>query len=315
MGVSFRLNKKKILGRTMNIDRKFFYMLGLSLFVSYSTLFAGQSSDVNTTATKPIKETIDIMNQMGEYGTLITNSLYFIVMGMLVIYLLHTLTSKFLYPHIKNRRIIKVFFGALYALILVVSVLMVLNKLGFDVRNIGKVAILSVLMAAVVIFFLLPFLPRLPFKIGHMVEINGVLGTVDSITTYHTTIRKFDGTMVFIPNALIIASKIMNYHDIPDRRIELNLAVSTESDIEEVEKLLKTIMTEDEYILNDPAPAVFVTNADIEGIKFSAYCWVKNADWLSTRGSLWTRIQKEFVGNDQISMSRPQQEIYLIDKK
>ena len=82
---------------------------------------------------------------------------------------------------------------------MVASVLIVLNKLGFDVKNLAKVSILSIVVIAVVIFFLLPFLPRLPFKIGQMVEIRGVLGTVDSITTYHTTIRKFDGTIVFIP--------------------------------------------------------------------------------------------------------------------
>ena len=299
----------------MNIVTKKLYTLGLLLFVGHATLVAGASKDTNDTTGKSTKETIDIMNQMGDYGTLITNSLYFIVIGMFIIYILHMLTSKFLYPHIKNRRMIKVFFATLYVLILVVTVLLVLNKLGFDVRNLGKVSILSVLLIAVVIFFILPFLPRLPFKTGHMVEVNGVLGIVDSITTYHTTIRKFDDTMVFIPNAFILASNIMNYHDLPNRKIELNLDISIESDIEEVEKLLMTIMKENKRTLNDPTPSIVITNADIEGIKFSAYCWVKNADWVSTRTSLWTRIQKEFLNNDQISMSRPQQEIYLMDKK
>ena len=299
----------------MNTYTKNLYTVGLSLFASHATLFAEENSSLNILATKSTKEKMDIINQMSEYGTLITNSLYFIVIGMFIVYLLHTLTSKFLYPHIKNKRIIKVFFGALYALILIVSILMVLDKLGFNTGNIGKVSILSVLVISVIAFFVLPFLPRLPFKVGHMVEINGIVGIVDSITTYHTTIRKFDGTMVFLPNPSIMASNIMNYYDLPDRQIELNLAISIKSDMEKVEKLLQTMMREDKRVLNDPAPSVLVTNTDAEGIKLSAYCWVKNADWAGTRSSLWIQIQKELIDNKQISMSRPQQEIYLMDNK
>ena len=55
-----------------------------------------------------------------------------------------------------------------------------------------------------------------------MILLNGILGTVDNISTYHTTIRKFDGTIVFIPNTAVTGGNIMNYHDIPTRRIELN---------------------------------------------------------------------------------------------
>ena len=300
----------------MSMPIKNLYSASILMLLTQTNLFGSES---NTTAVEPIgttlQESVEIVDQLSVYGDLIRKSLYFIIFAMFIIYILHKLTSKYLYPHIKKTRIIKVVFGTLYALILVVAVLMVLKKLGFDVIVIGKISILSVLVGAVSIFFLLPFLPRLPFKIGHMVEINGILGTVDSISTYHTTIRKFDGTVVFIPNTSVMGGDIMNYHDIPTRRVEMNIAISTTSDILIAKEIFLKIMVEDERVLTEPAPALFVTEADANGVKISTYCWVNNGDWLSTRSDLWIKVQDAFMHNPQLSMARRQEEIYLVDKQ
>jgi len=252
-----------------------------------------------------IQSRVEVIDQLSEYSSLIVHSLYFIIFGVFIIYILHKLVSKFIYPYMRDTRIIKVLFGALYTMILVVSVLMVLKQLGFD-QIIGKISILSVLVGAVAIFFLLPFLPRLPFKIGHMVEINGVMGEIDKISTYHTTIRKFDGTMVFMPNAKIMTSTIMNYHDVPERRIEMHLTISADSNIEEVKKQLSNIISDNERVLKDPAPSIYVTGLEARGLSLSAYCWVENGDWLSTRSDLFAQVQNTFIQNNKIAMARTQ---------
>lgn len=301
----------------MKLNINNFSKIGIVSLLGITALFGVES---NTTidqveVSEKLQQSVEVLGQLSTYGDLITKSFYFIAVGMLIIYILHRFTSKYLYPHMNNTRIIKVLFGTFYALILVVSVLMVLKKLGFDVSIIGKISILSVLVGSVFVFFILPFLPRLPFKIGHMVEINGTLGTVDSISTYHTTIRKFDGTIVFIPNTTVMSSKIMNYHDMPERRIEMNLEISTHSDISIAKELLLKTMSDDTRVLKDPAPSIFITNADASGIKISTYCWVENGDWLSTRSDLWILVQKAFIQNSQLSMARTQQEVYIINQK
>jgi len=71
-----------------------------------------------------LQEAADVVDQVSAYGSLITNSLYLIIIGMAAVFLLHKLTSKFLYPHIKKPRLMRVVFGTLYVLILVVTMLM-----------------------------------------------------------------------------------------------------------------------------------------------------------------------------------------------
>ena len=271
-------------------------------------------TDTENTVSDVIQETVEIVGQVSEYGNLIVSSLIMIAAGMFIIFIVHRLTSRLLYPRIENTRIIKVLFGTLYVLILVVAVLIVLRKLGFDVKIISKISILVVLISAVGFFFLVPFLPRLPFKIGHIVEINGVLGRVDGISTYHTTLRKFDGTMAFIPNALVMATKILNYHDSPERRVEISLSISLDSNMAIAEAQLLKIMGENDCVIEKPtAPRVVAQSVDITGIKVKAYCWVKNIDWLATRSELTLQILKEFQQNDQISLSRPQQDIHIMN--
>lgn len=261
-----------------------------------------------------IQETAEIVDQVSEYGSLISSSLYLILGGMLVIYILHKLASKLLYPHLTNRRLIKVVFGTLYVLILVIVVLMALRAIGFDVTFIGKIAILSVLTGAVVVFFLVPFFPRLPFKIGHMIESNGVLGIVDNISTFHTTIRKFDGTMVFIPNPLVMATKILNFHDLPERRVDINLSVNTNCDLRAAKALILRIMNEDERVLENPAlPQAFIVNVTASGADIMAICWVLNANWFAARSEIWLNIVDACAEDDRVTMSLPQQEVFLVE--
>jgi len=269
---------------------------------------------VEKTVTEAIQDSVEIVDQVSDYGFLIMDSLYLILGGMLAIFVVHKLVSYLIYPYLKDLRLIKVMMGALYVLILLVAVMILLKKLGFDVSVIGRVSILTVLIGAVAVFFMVPFLPRLPFKTGHLVELSGELGIVNSITTYHTTLRKLDGTIVFIPNALIMAGKIVNYLDTPERRISLEMEVGIESDLTLLKAHLIKIMQSDPRVLASPTtPLVMITGADASGAKISAFCWVKNKDWFATRGDLWVAVLALFAAHDSLSLSRPEQDVYVKD--
>jgi len=280
----------------------------------------GTPAIVEEPVSETIQNTVEIVDQVSEYGDLITHSLYLIIGGMLAIFILHILFSKFVLPFLSKApllsRLLKVIMGTFYVLILAIAILIVLRELGFEVNVIAKISLLAILSGAVLVFFLVPFLPKLPFVFGNMVEINGVMGVVDRISSFHTTIRKFDGTLVYVPNALVMATKILNYHQLPERRIEMTIQVSITSDIDAAIETFLQLMREDERVTDKPAePVVFAVDADSSGLKMTGYCWVKNADWLSARSDLWIKAVKTFMQNDQISMARPQNDVYLFDQK
>lgn len=253
----------------------------------------------------------EILEHVNEYSYLVGDALGFILVGILSVLLLHKLASVFIYRFIANQRLVRVIFGTLYILVFVVCGIAMLRKVGFEVSTGGSVAILLVLFLAVLVYFIIPFIPKLPFMPGQMVESYGVLGIVDAISSFHTTIRKFDGTLVFIPNAMMLASKIQNFSYTPNRRIEINLSVETDSDLDVVKQRLLELAVGNENVLADPAPAVFAISADASGIQISLYCWVENADFLGTRSDLWQSILREVNRGSGLAMSLPQQAVKL----
>ncbi len=259
---------------------------------------------------------MEILNQLGGYGKIIKDALYIIVGGMLLIYCLQRLTKRFIFPHLKRKRLVHIVFGALYTLVFVISVLLALDGLGLDIRDSGELAIFIVLIGGVMIFFLSPYLPSLPFRTGHLVEVGGVFGKVESIAAYHTTIKKFNGTIAYIPNTGVIGSTIINYSVKPSLRIELTVSVESTCDLEKALSSLILIMKEDSRVLDTPAvPFVEVLNVQASGIDVMAACWVNNEDYIATRSDLWRRIVQEFRADRDLALSLPQQEILLTHMK
>lgn len=254
----------------------------------------------------------EVLEHVSEYSYLVGDSLVFIAIGMLCVFLLHKLASKLLYPYVSNGRLLGVIFGALYVLVLVVTILLVLKRVGLNVGAIGSIAILVVLVVAAVLYFLIPFFPKLPFLPGHTIETNGVMGTVDTVSTFHTTIRKFDGTIAFLPNALVMATRILNYSYTPERRIELQLLISPAADLPLVKTRLLQLVEADARVLSEPAaPSAFVMSADAVAVQMTIFCWVKNEDFLGARSDLWLALMQACKDDTNLTLSVPRQEVFV----
>jgi len=247
-----------------------------------------------------------LLIKLGQYGELIMTGMAVMFGGMIAIFVLYRVATALIKPGGTYARIMKVAFGAIYAMILVLTVVLAAERLGYNVSGLAGVAILLVLVGATLFFFVIPFLPRLPFFTGNMIEVRGVMGTVEAITAYQTVIRKFDGQTVFIPSAMVMASPITNYTLIPERRIELNVSVYPDDDLVRAKSLLLELMGGQEHVLEDPQPSVFVTGIDGEKASLVAYCWVENANWFGARDALWIAIASAFDNEAKVSLALPQ---------
>ena len=258
---------------------------------------------------QPMDQLKQVTSQLAGYGELIANVMMVMVLGMVVVVLLYKLANKLIKPGGAYARAMKVVFGALYAEVLVVTVLVAAEKIGLPIAGLAGPIILAVIVIAVIVFFIVPFLPRIPFAVGDMVQIRDVLGTVEAITAYQIVVRTFDGQTVFMPTAMVMASSIRNYSLIPERRVQLDVDIYSQDDIEAARALLLEAMGADERVLEDPAPAVFVTSVSGEKATMVAYCWVKNADWFGTRDALWVSVSRAFADNAHLRLAIAQLDV------
>ena len=72
---------------------------------------------------------------------------------------------------------------------------------------------------------------------------------------------------------------IKNYSLDAFRRIEINLSVQNDIDLEQIKAALIKLMTEDECVLEEPSTSViFVMNANADYIELLAVCLVRTED-------------------------------------
>lgn len=70
-----------------------------------------------------------IFDTLAGYGSLIADALYLVVGGIIFIHLVHRLAAKVIYPRIRNKRFVRVLFGTLYVLVLVIIALLILEEI------------------------------------------------------------------------------------------------------------------------------------------------------------------------------------------
>jgi small conductance mechanosensitive channel len=119
-----------------------------------------------------------------------------------------------------------------------------------------------------------------PFRIGDVIEAQGVTGTVDNIQIFHTVLRTGDNKTVIMPNGGLSNGIITNYNRQATRQVVFDIGINYDADLQAAKQVLMD-MAEDERVLKDPAPAVVVASLGDSSIKMSLRVWVKTADYWS----------------------------------
>ncbi|MET1257947.1 mechanosensitive ion channel domain-containing protein [Flagellimonas sp. DF-77] len=99
-----------------------------------------------------------------------------------------------------------------------------------------------------------------PFKIGDWISAQGIDGAVKEISIFNTKLTTFGNQIAIIPNGQLANGNIVNYNAEPNRRENYIVGISYGSDIKLAKDILLEICAEDERILKNPAPEVYVNS-------------------------------------------------------
>lgn len=128
-------------------------------------------------------------------------------------------------------------------------------------------------------------------KIGDVVSVAGIEGTVQDIKTRYTVIRQFNGSVTIIPNESFVTGNVSNtsYLQGPGRA-SVTMSVDYTSDLDAVMKLMTDIVKNQPRVLENPAPSTVLSNFGNDGIDLTTYFWV--ADPSNGTRSLRSNISK-----------------------
>jgi small conductance mechanosensitive channel len=97
-----------------------------------------------------------------------------------------------------------------------------------------------------------------PFKVGDVVTVGGVTGTVDQIGLFGTTINTPDNVLTIVGNNKIFSDTIQNFSANAYRRVDLTATISDAVDHHEAIGILKSRLATISNVLATPAPVVDV---------------------------------------------------------
>lgn len=80
-----------------------------------------------------------------------------------------------------------------------------------------------------------------PFTLGDWILVDGVEGTVEDINFRSTKIRKFNKSVVTVPNSIVAISNIINYSKRDIRRISYDLKLNIETPIDKIRLVVSDV--------------------------------------------------------------------------
>ncbi len=135
--------------------------------------------------------------------------------------------------------------------------------IGFAVRDTVENFIASIMLSI-----------RQPFRPNDAIEINGDEGKVIRLTSRATILLSWDGNHIRIPNSTVFKSRILNYSRNPERRFQFDLGPAYGTDMAMAERLALDTMHALPFVLETPAPAVWITELGGSSIGLRVTAWI-----------------------------------------
>ncbi len=150
-----------------------------------------------------------------------------------------------------------------------------------------------------------------PYDIGDVVNMAGIVGSVDDMTLVSTTMKTFDNQTIVVPNSKIWGDVITNVTANTTRRVDMTFGIGYGDDIQKALDVLTDIVTSHEKVLKTPEPVIKLHELGDSSVNFIVRPWCNAADYWAVHWDI-TRSVKERFDAAGISIPFPQRDVHLI---
>lgn len=166
--------------------------------------------------------------------------------------------------------------------------------IGFAVRDTVENYIASILLSL-----------RNPFSVNDLVDVDGQLGSVVTLTSRATILLSPEGNHIRIPNATVFKSVIINYTRRPERRFEFDVGIGSEHDLSVARQIALESLESLPGVLDDPPALVVIEGLGDSNVVLRAYGWVdqRRHDFVKVRSEAIRRVKDAF---DQAGITMPE---------
>ncbi|MDH5356350.1 MAG: mechanosensitive ion channel [Gammaproteobacteria bacterium] len=271
--------------------------------------------------TKWLSENAWLSESVMDWGIKIVIAIAIFVVGKMLARMIVNLLDKALRKTGTDTMLVGFLCNIAYSVLLIAVLLAAVDSLGVNVTSLlailGAAGLavglalkdsLSNFAAGVMIIIFRPF------NIGDFISAGGASGVVDEIGIFSTLMHTGDNQRIIVPNSAILGSNITNASALPTRRIDLVIGIGYDDNIGQARDIIMTILNAEDRILEDPAPAVAVSELGDSSVNLNVRPWVNTGDYWAVRADLLEGIKIK-LDEAGISIPYPQQDVHMHEIK
>ena len=150
-----------------------------------------------------------------------------------------------------------------------------------------------------------------PIRVGDVVEVNKVEGTVSRIGMRSSTIEAVNGSELICPNNRLISEDFINWtlsHQL--RRVEVPVSVVHGSDSEMVLDILKKVALDHPEVLRKPEPVALFRSFGESSLNFELHFFTQQSRWIVLNSEVGV-LMKKALREAGIELALPRRDINI----
>ena len=149
---------------------------------------------------------------------------------------------------------------------------------------------------------------------GDMVELSdGTYGLIRKTSARYTLLETYEGREMMIPNEDFIINRVTNWtFNNRKGRLEVNVGIAYESDMEKAMELILEAAREHPRCIEDPEPTCYLKEFADSSVNFMLFFWVEDVSKgrYRAKSDVMLSIWKKFKAHN-ITIPFPQRDIYI----
>ena len=149
-----------------------------------------------------------------------------------------------------------------------------------------------------------------PFKVGDLIESDGVTGVVHSISILNTILTTPADNTAILPNGTVANNKILNYTKENNRRVDLEVGIAYDADVAQAKQVIEKAMKEVPGVLENPEPFVSILNFGDSSVNLAVRPYCRSVDYWDVYFNTNEAVKKA-LDDANIEIPFPQRDINI----
>ena len=134
-------------------------------------------------------------------------------------------------------------------------------------------------------------------KVGEYIETPSFSGSVLEIGLFTTQLKTSNGVLMTIPNAQIWSGRVSNYSRASERRIDINIELSRDNDLDKALDILKTTLLKSPHIIKKDAASVALSSIGTHSAVLQVRGWIGADDVRGHSSDIQLTLHKALRAN------------------